>query len=513
MTLNIKKYFNQENLFVAISASLILAIFVFQNWLYWPGYIQDDSQTTLLLDKSGWHPAIMAYLLEIAYKLFGVHVYDLFLMITVPFYLGMFIIVYSVYKKTNSWLSILLIFPIFIGNVYYSIIKMSSISFLISWSYLLYAMTLYMVLRFEKKKISKTFYVFYGIVFIIALLSRHTAILHIWPVTFIWIAMFLSAKEYSFWGYIKRFVPLIILSALFCLTVSIGLNFMLAKSDKGHVYPESHIILHQIIGTCAPEMDESCFNPDWWYGKWATDPDRMKHLKEKYKRFREDSEVFSFSNTDDPAFKFFTNLEGRYSKWFYAIRKYPKNYFEHIHFFYIDYWQFHPSFLPSDAYTWKYTKETMLYQVMVFHPISERELKYFESIIDQIPVSERSLQWTDKKAKIEEYMRKNPFSYNMSVFVKTCFVLFLIGFMLFLIKRKNLLNVFLFSISTAGVLNWIFVPPFCPRLFIRYVDPAIVLTVLSLEIFLIILCSSVPEVYAYIKNKIKYISKKKRYKN
>ena len=495
LLMELKKYFNQDNLFYVISALLILVICVFQNWLYWPGYIQDDSQTTLLLDKSGWHPAIMAYLVEILHNLLGVHI-------------GLYIIVYSAYKKTNSLFSIFLIFPIFIGNVYYSIIKMGSSSFSISWSLLLYAMSFYMIVQFGKEKISKIFYVLYGIVFAIALLSRLNAILHIWPVTFIWIAMLLSTEEYSFWGYVKRFIPLAIFSGFFCVILFIGLNSILTKSDKGHVYPETLVVMHQIVAICAPEMDESCFNPDWWYGKWATDPDRMKHLKEKYKYYKQDAEAFSLSYTADPTFKFFTNLEGRYSKFFYALRKYPKNYIEHVHFFYIDLWQFPPNFITPQAFKRKYTVKKMLRQIYIFHPISERERSYFLSIANQIPDKERSLFWNDTKEGIDYAVRENILAFSLSVFVKICFAMFFMGLLLFSIKRRNLLNAFLFSVSSAGILNWVIIPLFCPRLFIRYIEPAIICSVLALGVFLIILYQNMPGVYVYIKNKIKPVSEK-----
>ena len=96
--------------FLWVSLMIAIALCTFHCWLYWPGYIQDDAQTTLLLDKAGWHPAIMAYLLEIMYNLFGIHVYNLFLLTILPFYIGIWIIVYSAYLKTKSWFSLLLFF-------------------------------------------------------------------------------------------------------------------------------------------------------------------------------------------------------------------------------------------------------------------------------------------------------------------------------------------------------------------------------------------------------------------
>ena len=56
--------------FYLYSLFITAILFSFQYWLYWPGYIQDDSQTTFLLDKVGWHPVIMAYLVQGMYFLF-----------------------------------------------------------------------------------------------------------------------------------------------------------------------------------------------------------------------------------------------------------------------------------------------------------------------------------------------------------------------------------------------------------------------------------------------------------
>ena len=492
-----------KNPFFTVSLLLCISLCFFQLWLYWPGYIQDDSRTTLLLDKSGWHPVIMAYLVEIMHNLFGVHVYNLFLLTMVPFYLGIWIIIYSVYIKTKSWCSLLLIFPCLIGNIFYALIKMGSSSFSLSWGVLLYALTLYMILQPVPQKRSKTFYIFYGIVFIIALLGRQNAILQVWPVTFVWIGLYLAPKELSFGKYFGYFIPLSVLSGIISSILLIGGNSLLSHSDNGKVYPETLIVMHQIVATCAPEMDESCFNPDWWYGDWATDPNRMERLKTKYENFKQDAEVFSLSYEPDVTFKYFTNLEGRYSKLLYAIKKYPNNYWKHVHFFYIDLWQFPPFLVLPEALTEHYSKEGMINHIGIFHQISQRERENYWKIANQIPDNELSLKWTEKKLTIDKYIRENLLSFNMDKFVTACFALFFIGICLFLVKRQNLLNILFVSTTLGSALSWLIIPLFCPREFIRYVEPAIIYTLLSAGLLFIIIFEQIPVGLKYIKSKFK----------
>jgi len=473
--------------FLIVSLAITVALCCFHCWLYWPGYIQDDAQTTLLLDKAGWHPAIMAYLLEIAYSLFGVHVYHFFLLTMIPFYIGMWLMVYSAYLKTKSWLSLLLFVPFFTGNIFYSVIKLGSTSFSMSWICLLYGLTLYAVVSPPIKETKKIFYGFYGVVFMIALLGRQNAILQIWPITFVWIGQYLASKNLSFWKYALHFLSLAFLSGIVSSLLLIGGNKAISHSDKGNVYPATLIIMHQIVGMCAPEMDESCFDPDWWYGSWATDPMRMDRLRKKYKINKQDAEVFSLSYESDVTFKYFTDLKGRYSKWWYAINKYPHNFYQHINYYYVDLWKMGPFLVSPFELNKIYSVRGMINHTVVWHPFSERELEYINKIAKQIPQNELSVNLEGWRYIIDDFIRTYFPSFYSYTFIYICFILMFTGACLFIRNRENLLYLLLLSSSWGGVLSSLIIPLFAPRFITRYMDPVFLCAVISLNVYILIM--------------------------
>ena len=503
-----------KNPFFTVSLLLCISLCFFQLWLYWPGYIQDDSQTTLLLIKSGWHPVIMAYLVEIMHNLFGVHVYNLFLLTMVPFYLGIWIIIYSVYIKTKSWCSLLLIFPCLIGNIFYALIKMGSSSFSLSWGVLLYALTLYMILQPVPQKRSKTFYIFYGIVFIIALLGRQNAILQVWPVTFVWIGLYLAPKELSFGKYFGYFIPLSVLSGIISSILLIGGSFALKSSDTNDAYPATLIVMHQIVATCAPEMDESCFNPDWWIdgwsedSGWSKDPNRMERLKIKYEKYKTNPEAFSLSNYSDVTFKYFTNLKGRYSKLLYAIKKYPHNYIQHLKRYYMDVWSLAPYIPSQEKLLNRYYRDGMIQHANIWNSFSEREKIKIENMANQMPENELMINWTESKSYIDCYIRDYFPSFYIFDFIGINFMLFFMGIYLFAGDRKNILYLYLASTSGSGVLSSIIIPLFCPKIYVRYMDPVVICAALAIVCVMLLLLLQRKNICKFYKKVFQYVYRK-----
>lgn len=479
----IKKHFSSFSLFITI------LLFSFHFWLYWPGYIQDDSQTTLLLMKNGWHPVIMAYLIQGMYTLFGIHVYHLFLLNLIPYYISIWIIADIFYYKTKSYYSLICFFPCFIGNVFYAQIRLGCSSFSFSWILLLYAITLY--LFFLKPALSKNkkrlIYLVYAIVFIISLLSRHNAIIQVWPVTFIWIASYLENKRLSPWQYLCRFGSSIFLSAVFCVTVLMSLTTILVSSDFGNVYPATPTILHHIVGCCAPEKDETCFGKDWWSINWKFKKNRMDMLKQQYEYYMLNAEPFIFANRDNVAFKNHTELNGRLSKLFYAIQKYPLNWLAHIRRFFAEFWFLPADLIPQKRIQKRYSIGTAMYQTELWNPVSLKEKNSRLSIAEKIPNKEFSVKFTSLQNKIDRTVRYIYPSFNMFIFVLLNFIFFFTSIYLFVKNRKNILHIFLLSTSVAGVLSQIIIPAFSPIVYSRYMEPVTLCAILNIYIFTFII--------------------------
>ena len=114
-----KKY-----LFPVVTGIICIALFLFNAWLAWPGYIHVDTPHSLLLAKDNWHPIIVVYLLQFFYWLLGTHVYYMLLFNLVPLYLGLFVFVLAFYQKFRTKWTFLFLFPALIGNIFFRLCRL-----------------------------------------------------------------------------------------------------------------------------------------------------------------------------------------------------------------------------------------------------------------------------------------------------------------------------------------------------------------------------------------------------
>ncbi len=490
--------------FYLYSGLITIILFYIQFDLYWPGYIQDDSQTTFLLDKAGWHPAVMAYLVQIMYFFFGIHIYHLFLLTLIPFYSSILIIVNLAYIKSKSWWSLILFFPCFITNVFYPEIRLGSSSFSTSWLLLLYTLTLYIVIKEYqfKNKIKYLFSTIYVVVFLIALLSRHNAIISVWPITFVWIALCLRSYKINIWKYLIYFASCAFVTGCSCLVLLFEINYLLEKSDyELNQRPDVPIILHQITGACAPALDETCFDKTWWKPKWNKNQDKMKKLKEKYEKYTLNSEPFIVRNKADPFFKTDIPLEGLQQKWFYAITKYPQNYFNHQMSFLKAFWFLPADIIPKKRLTEYFDANRMLTHVKLWHLLSEKEKTKYYDLAKKVPDSERSIKWTVFQNALDTMIRYIYPSFNMFLFVLLNFVLCIFSAFIFIKNRQNLLFLLMFSTSCAGVLNSLIIPLLGPIIYSRYMEPVVLCGYYSVQLLILALLSG----NLNIKKGLKYV--------
>ena len=415
------------------------------------------------------------------------------------------IVVNTAYMKTKSWFSLLFFFPCFVGNVFYAQVKMGCSSFSMSWTILLYAMTLYAALKpIEINKKKWFFWLCYGIVFVISLLSRHNAIIQVWPITLFWILCYLSNKKLSLWNYLKRFCFFSFLSGIFCISLLYGLNSALTRADNGNVYPATQMILHQIVASCAPELDESCFNKEWWTAGWSENKDRMNDLKKRYERNKLNSESFILANYGWRPFRIYTDLKGRFSKWLYAITKYPGNYMRHLGRYYQAFWFSKPKLVTQGELMREYQKDGMIYIANLWNPASEREMKFRQEMAEKMPENELGIRWDEKHKRTDNIIRKYYPSFNIFWFVCMNFISFIIACILFFKRKKNVLGFMLFSSSLSGVMSCIIIPAFSPIILIRYMNPVIFCAILNL-IFLILMVpkESLYSIRDWLKQKLK----------
>ena len=106
--------------FLGFAFALCASICTFTFWLGFPGYhIIGDTYNSIALVKDNAHPVFIAYILQGLYLIFGKNLYYLFLFNLIPFYLGLFFLIAGFYLRFKNPFALILIFPTFIGNIYF----------------------------------------------------------------------------------------------------------------------------------------------------------------------------------------------------------------------------------------------------------------------------------------------------------------------------------------------------------------------------------------------------------
>ena len=123
-----KEYFNplsvNEKIFIIVNCIIVLILFIFQFWLGFPGYFQWADNYVIIGEAiannySNWHPVIISLTLHFLYKIFGVHSYYLFFINLFLFYLGLALIIISLYHRFKTKKVLLIYLLIFIKDIYF----------------------------------------------------------------------------------------------------------------------------------------------------------------------------------------------------------------------------------------------------------------------------------------------------------------------------------------------------------------------------------------------------------
>ncbi|MBP5534007.1 MAG: hypothetical protein J6Y03_00675 [Alphaproteobacteria bacterium] len=478
--------------FLSVAFLLVTFLCAVHCWLGWKTFNwTGDTASIALLNMCGWHPAIISYMLKIAYFFWGVHIYPFLLLQVIPFYLAIFIMVWAVFRRYNTFWALALILPFFTRQFYLLPLELLSSSFSVVWTFLLYSLILYGVLNpdFKSKWVKRTYYTITVIVFCIALVSRQNAIIQVWPAMLVWIGLYLNKKDFKIGAYLGRFIIFSVFSAVFCIALNLGLTALLNHSDKGNIYPATPTFVHQIAGACLPDMDTSCFDETWFDPKWAENSDKWEKLKEVYDNNRLYADSFAASWVKEKPFPHFTKLDGLYQKWAYALIKHPYNFWIHVKDFYSVMWFqkwsgqriLKVKYMPDEEF------EISSYHT---HPLSDEEKLQRQALAKQMSPEEMRIFWNTPRRKIGKFLEKVLPTPNTILFVMENFVFFIIALILWLRQRKNNLRLFFMSISLAGVLSNILIPLFTPTVWHRYMYSVFSCATISFCVFIILISPS-----------------------
>ncbi len=254
---NLKPLTRKNYAFLGFAFALCAGICAFTFWLGFPGYIWDsDIFSALRLNKNNWHPVFTPYVLEALYAVFGKHSYYLFLANCLTLYLGLFFLIAGFYLRYRSAFSLAPLAIALIGNITLGNFIAMSYILMANFIFCAYGVIFFIIFAREclGKKMIKALWVFAFICLFFGILWRHNAIFSVFPAFFIICYLFLENRGFNKKAFAKFYVKFMILSAVLCLAIVIGVPKALTKGESNPQYP---LYLTQIVGMC-PKNDTSC---------------------------------------------------------------------------------------------------------------------------------------------------------------------------------------------------------------------------------------------------------------
>ena len=457
--------------FLMFAFALCAGICGFSFWLGFPGFhIIGDTYNSIATIKDNAHPVFIAYIMEILYALFGKNLYYLFLFNLMPFYLGLFFLIAGFYLRFKNPFALLLIFPTFIGNIYFqNFIQYHSFA-LPMMLFCIYSALLFLILvplntKSKREKIlAKILWFLLFMLMLFAILWRHNAIFSVFPAFLIIVYLFLKNRNLDSKIFAKIYFKLVALSAGLCLAVVIIIPHIL-QTSKSH--PANHPFLHQIAGACVPANNESCFKKEWYYPHkgWSD----VKTLYAKYPLNADPFNV-SWGYDDERPFKP-EKLQGLQTQWLKAIIKYPRNFLTHEARFFKAMWWQEPK--------WIFNDEKM--QTKATH-------KWHISVLQDFKESQRSIAFSPLQEKIYTFLFNHKILLNHAWGVGVGFVILVLSSVVLWRRRKiifantgqnSALLVFCFSVSFASFFSAFFIAAFSPVPETRYMSPILPMSIVA----------------------------------
>mgnify|MGYP004534363567 CR=1 FL=1 len=475
-----KEYFNplsvNEKIFIIINCIIVLILFIFQFWLGFPGCFQywdiyDVMKQAVENYYGNWHPVIIPLTLHFLYKIFGYHSYYLFFINLFLFYLGLALIIISLYHRFKTKKVLLIYLLIFIKDIYFmnfSQIKDFTASMFV---WLLYSLIFFQLLfQINNKPVRILLKIFTGIILLFGILWRHNFIVTIYPIFILFTYLCLKINQIkNIKEYVKSFVILMLLSAI----ILIGIVKVFPHIWGIHSnYASNHLFLLQIAGCSVPANDNSLIPKEWY-----EDGKTFEDVKKTYNDNPLNADNFTVEWSKDAPFPHGVELPHLKKVWIKYIFKYPINYIKHINRFFIE-------FCIKNNKNW-----------LIMNSNSIQELKYFkysdnyiwnDIVIDKFSANEQKIVFTSLRHKIYDFLFNNMIHIPIIFPVIISFIIFIINFILIFIKRifdSNLL-IYSFSVSFSSIATIFIVVSFTPIIDMRYIYPVYPISIISLISFL-----------------------------
>ena len=468
-----KLIFNKDDyLFIIVSGIIVIAIFLFQYWLCFPGYFQYWDTWEVIWrgytgDYDDWRPVIISFVLRIIYSIFGYDTYYLFLINLLCWYIGLYIIVISAYLKFKNRLVIFMLLFSFIGNIFFTNINSEKdfTATLIVWLSL--SIMFFELISFRNSKVLLFLKIFSIFLLFIAELWRHNFIVTVYPLFFVYLVININ-RIVNIRKYIKSFLGLAVIIAVILIMISQNFSLFFVNGSKSY---SNHILLLQIAG-CAFYSNDYSLIPDNWY----IDDKNSEDLKKLYIETNLIGDKYVTTWNENAPFYYF-NLENIKQVWIKYIIKHPISYLKHM----INYTAY---MWTTEA--WSPALNGFNYRMTVDEIQDNAPLHVFTDEFYNASKN-KGIVFTPLREKIYTLLYTILPSINILIFVIFSILIFFISIFIFIryrIFRNNNFLLFSFFTSFSAFATSIIVALFTPVPLYRYIHPVSAITIISLISFI-----------------------------
>lgn len=450
-----------NNNFFIISLIITLLLMVFHFWLLRPGYFAyyDDS---FVFAKAVDHqfqngfPVIIQIFQSTLNKLFGYHTFYIFLVNIICWYIGLYFIVISVYKKLHSKKALLLFLLSFLANIFFMNTTHNKDVTAIMYLWLIYSIVFFIIsFEIKNKQILIPLSIILTILLICSLLWRHSMIVTIYPIFILFTYMILKNKFTNIKLYAISFISMMLIFA-FLLIFIFKINPYIWIKDiniaKRTNDATRHLFMLQIAGTAAISDDDSLI-PDNWYFE-GKDFEYMKNL---YMNNRVNADFYK-DDVNIMPFKLY-EIDNLKEVWIKYIFKHPISYFKHIINYMNVIFRLPTPILNDDRIQ------------------SKSEIFGFSDYYDN-----NGITFTPLRKTIYNLLYYILLGINILVFIITAIIIFFISGLTWIFKsdyRSNML-LLVFCSAFASFATSMIVGLFTPLPMYRYIYPVIPMSIISL---------------------------------
>lgn len=328
---NKKLNFSISNkLFIIVSISIGVILFLFHFWLVYPGYFNDTDVFLPMVEGflgigNNAQPRIIGYVLSILYNTFGYYSFYILFINLFLWYFAITLIVISLYYKFYDIRILLLFFISFLNNIFFPNIfhirdVTATLFFIVSCSIILSLICIdykYMIIKIS-------LYAIFLVLVTISMLWRHNFIVTVYPIFIIITYKILNI--FNFTNKIKYILSFFSIMFIFAIYLVLVFNFfpIIVKSDQKSNFSTTHLFLMQISACAVVNNDDSMILEEWYENTKTFDD-----LKKAYNKNKFNADILSAPWVKDRIFKSYglTSLE---KSWIKYIIKYPIDYIKFI---------------------------------------------------------------------------------------------------------------------------------------------------------------------------------------